>query len=191
MAWWILSVMIHPLQRYCCFLVSLIPTDWILSVDPGFLSWDVVPGGWFLDLFVLDMSVCQHSSNINHAYTCIIITFRYSCCILCHISLFVVSCYLVIYISPSRCVCLISPYRVSPLSRKCLSFLPYSPPSYILVDDGCFCPLPTHILGWESPLSYILTGTSLDSACLFSLILDWPLVTVSCASLWYKWIIAQ
>ena len=51
-------------------------------------------------------------------------------------------------------VCLISPCRVYPLSRKCLSFPAISPLRYILVDDGCFRSLPTHIMGWVFPIEF-------------------------------------
>ena len=107
---------------------------------------------WFLDLFVLDMSVRQHQSYINHAYTCIILTFRYSCCIFCHISLFVISCYWW-NVLPQADVCVWSLHiESSPIGRKCLSFLHYSPLSYVLVDDFCFSFLPNYVLGWNYSL---------------------------------------
>jgi hypothetical protein len=62
------------------FLGFLLPSShWILSVESGFLSWDVVPDVCVLislKLFVLEMSVCQHSSYINHA--CVHIIFKHS-----------------------------------------------------------------------------------------------------------------
>ena len=78
---------------------------------------------------------------------------------------YIFACYLLLlvkYSSPRRCWCLISPYRVSLVGIKCLSFLHYSPLSYVLVDGYLFQFPPQVCIGMGiTPLSYVLVGLSL------------------------------